>query len=137
MWPGRYFPDSYFAPRYWAKFGATPPAPVSFSTGGRKVLVKSELNIRSEITRLNQIAQQLKAKPDPNAALIGPVTREQLLANSLSKIQDHANQMNQRVAALEVPIILNSVFNTAGASAGFIIVTVGNRTFKVAIREVK
>ncbi len=102
----------------------------------RKVLVKSELNIRSEITRLNEIAKQLNDKPDPNAALIGPVTREQLLANALSKLQDNANQVSQRLAALEVPIILNSVFNTAGAGAGFITVTVGNRTFKVAIREI-
>ena len=63
--------------------------------------------------------------------------RDQEGAQGVSDIQDSINQMSQRLAAVEVPEIQDAVYPSAGAAAGYIQVTVGNKQYKVAISELK
>ncbi len=96
--------------------------------------IDSQINIASEITRIRDVGQSKGKRSDD--ALTGPVSEWQLLAKMFSAIQNTFNKVNQRLAALEVLEIQDGVYPTAGVVAGFAIITVGNRQFKVEIREI-
>lgn len=97
--------------------------------------MNSEINIASEITRIKAEERAYKFKSD---ATTGPKSVWQILGDVLSKLQDFCNQMNQRAADLEArPLIESGVSATAGASAGYAVVTIANQKYKIELRAIQ
>lgn len=94
--------------------------------------MNSEINIASEITR---IKAEEKVYKFSSMALTGPVSVWQLLGNVFGKLQDFCNAVNQRLEKLEArPVIENGVSPTAGASAGYAVITFAGQKYKVELR---
>ena len=69
-------------------------------TAGGGQIIAGQLNIRSEITRVRGLAGNSPQRQQQQTALAGPVDRQQILANALSKIQDSYDTLSAATRAL-------------------------------------